>query len=245
MLQGSSLFWNQIQALLKKKVLNSWRNIVLLFIQILIPVSFVSITIIIVRSWGGNKDLPKLTLSIDTYKPTVTTLQADPSLWSNSIQNKIFESYRDQFRNPSRKNAQLDVITSDMIDHYLEKSKEFLARVNNRYLFGASIGQSDITMWFNNQPYHTSAISLSLIHNAILRVVSGKNCSITVSNKPLPFRAESRMMMLQAGNNLGFQLSFNVGFAMAFVASFFVIAYIKERVTKVKSATSSKILIDF
>jgi ATP-binding cassette, subfamily A (ABC1), member 3 len=40
-------------------------------------------------------------------------------------------------------------------------------------------------------------------------------------------------MMLQAGNNMGFQLSFNVGFAMAFVASFFVIVYIKERVTKV------------
>jgi ATP-binding cassette subfamily A (ABC1) protein 3 len=42
------------------------------------------------------------------------------------------------------------------------------------------------------------------------------------------------MMMLQAGNNLGFQLSFNIGFAMAFVASFFVIVYIKERVTKAK-----------
>ena len=41
-------------------------------------------------------------------------------------------------------------------------------------------------------------------------------------------------MMLQAGNNMGFQLSFNIGFAMAFVASFFVIVYIKERVTKAK-----------
>lgn len=219
-----------MQALLKKKVLNSWRNLALLFIQILIPVSFVSITILIVRSWGGNKDLPKLELSINTYSKTQTTLQVDPALWSDSISQKIFENYRIQFREYKK---ELDVITGDMIDHYLNKSKEFLARVNNRYLFGASIGQSNITMWFNNQPYHTTAISLSLIHNAILRTVSGKQCSITVANKPLPFRAESRMMMLQAGNNLGFQLSFNVGFAMAFVASFFVIAYIKERVTKV------------
>jgi ATP-binding cassette, subfamily A (ABC1), member 3 len=63
--------------------------------------------------------------------------------------------------------------------------------------------------------------------------VSGKSCSISVSNEPLPYRAETRMMMLQAGNNMGFQLSFNIGFAMAFVASFYVISYIKERITKV------------
>jgi ATP-binding cassette subfamily A (ABC1) protein 3 len=40
--------------------------------------------------------------------------------------------------------------------------------------------------------------------------------------------------MLQAGNNLGFQLSFHIGFASAFVASFFIIFYIKERVSKAK-----------
>ena len=120
-----------------------------------------------------------------------------------------------------------------MTEYYLNVSNKILTRVNKRYLFGASIGQSNITMWFNNQPYHSSPISLSLIHNAILRAVSERNCSISVSNKPLPFRAESRVMMLQAGNNMGFQLSFNIGFAMAFVASFFVIGYIKERVTKV------------
>lgn len=40
--------------------------------------------------------------------------------------------------------------------------------------------------------------------------------------------------MLQAGNNLGFQLAFNIGFACAFVSAFFIIFYIKERVTKAK-----------
>jgi ATP-binding cassette subfamily A (ABC1) protein 3 len=41
-------------------------------------------------------------------------------------------------------------------------------------------------------------------------------------------------MMTKALSNLGFQLSFNIGFAMAFVASFFVIVYIKEQQTKAK-----------
>lgn len=225
------LYFNQMRALLKKKMLNSKRNFVLLIIQILIPVSFITITILTVRSWGGNKDLPKLTLSINTYKSTVTTLQVDPTLFADSIGNKIFNNYRSQFK--SFTNSRLDVITRDMNDYYLDRSKLLLARLNERFLYGATIGESNITIWFNNQPYHTLPVSLSLIHDAILTTVSGKNCKITVSNEPLPFLAESKMMMLQAGNNMGFQLAFNVGFAMAFVASFFVIAYIKERSVKV------------
>lgn len=204
----------------------------LLIIQILIPVSFITITILTVRSWGGNKDLPKLTLSINTYKSTVTTLQVDKTLFADSIGNKIFDNYRDQFKT-FKSNSRLDIITRDMNEYYLNTSRQFLARLNERFLYGASINDSNITIWFNNQPYHALPISLSLMHDAILKTVSGKNCKITVSNEPLPFMAESRMMMLQAGNNMGFQLSFNIGFAMAFVASFFVIAYIKERSTKV------------
>lgn len=216
---------------MEKKVLNSWRNLLLLIIQIIIPVTFITITIVIVRSWGGNRDLSKLSFSLRTYNPTVTTIQFDPTVWVQSIESKIFENYRDQFANEE---AGVTVINRDMVHHYLAKSKEFLARVNSRYLFGVTIERPNITVWYNNQPYHSSPISLSLLHNAILRTVSGRNCSISVANKPLPYRTESRMMMLQAGNNLGFQLSFNIGFAMAFVASFFIIVYIKERVTKAK-----------
>lgn len=233
LLNGARLFANQFIALMEKKVLNSWRNWLLLFIQTLIPITFITITIVIVRSWGGNKDLPRLDLSLNTYDPTVTTLHINASIWSSSVEAKIFESYRRQFEGLG--NFKLDVVPDgDMIQHYLNKSKEFLARVNNRYLFGVSIERPNITVWYNNQPYHASPISLSLLHNAVLTTVAGRNCTIAVANKPLPYRTESRMMMLQAGNNLGFQLSFNIGFAMAFVASFFIIFYIKERVTKAK-----------
>lgn len=164
----------------------------------------------------------------------MTTVKFDPTTFATSIESQIFENYRKQFATEQRDRFGLEVISGDMVDHYLNKSQQFLSRVNNRYLFGASIESPNITVWFNNQPYHSSAISLSLLHNAILRTVSGRQCSISVSNKPLAYRTESRMMMLQAGNNLGFQLSFNIGFAMSFVASFFIIVYIKERVTKAK-----------
>lgn len=164
----------------------------------------------------------------------MTTIEFDPTTWADSIESKIFENYRQQFADAYRGQFAVDVIASNMTEHYLRKSNEFIARVNARYLFGATIEKSNITVWYNNQPYHASPISLSLLHNAVLKTVAGRKVSIAVSNKPLPYRAESRMMMLQAGNNLGFQLSFNIGFAMAFVASFFIIIYIKERITKAK-----------
>lgn len=40
--------------------------------------------------------------------------------------------------------------------------------------------------------------------------------------------------MSRAHNNLGFQLAYNTGFGMAFVSGFFVIFYIRERITKAK-----------
>ena len=146
LLKGSTLYINQFFALLEKKILNTWRNFILFIIQILIPISYVTITIVIVRSWGGNKDLPNLELSLNTYQPTHTTIQFDPTVWADSIENKIFENYRAQFAELSSDAKSWEVITGDMNEHYLEKAKQFLIRMNKRYLFGATIEKPNITV---------------------------------------------------------------------------------------------------
>lgn len=103
-----------------------------------------------------------------------------------------------------------------------------LVRVNSRYLAGATIRDAmSVVAYFNNQPLHTAPLSLSLVHNAVIRAHLGSDHSITVFNKPLPYTVHSRMKLLQLGGSMGFQLAVNVGFAMAFVASFYVLSYIK------------------
>lgn len=103
-----------------------------------------------------------------------------------------------------------------------------MVRVNSRYLAGATIRDPQrIVAFFNNQPMHTAPLSLSLVHNAVIRAHLGTDHSITVFNQPLPYSADSRMKLLQIGGTMGFQLAVNVGFAMAFVASFYVLSYIK------------------
>lgn len=147
----------------------------------------------------------------------------------------IFTGYREEVQSRGAENR-LDEFHEDIQDHFLNLAKTILVRLNAQYLAGMSLSSngSDIIAWFNNQPFHTTALSISLVHNAMLRATLGSDYSIKVINSPLPFRVESRISMLMAGNNMGFQLATNISFAMAFVSSFYLMFYIKERVSRAK-----------
>lgn len=85
-----------------------------------------------------------------------------------------------------------EVTKEDMNTHYLSKASQFQARVNSRYLFGVSFEENRIVTWFSNQPYHAAPITLLLLQNAVMKTIC-ENCSISVTNRPLAFRAESRV----------------------------------------------------
>lgn len=130
---------------------------------------------------------------------------------------------------------QLDVFDTDMEQHFLDLAKTILVRLNDRYLAGLSlVNDTQIVAWFNNQPWHTTALSLTLIHNAMIKSTLGPDYSVHVTNFPLPFRIESTISLLMMAQNMGFQLATNISFAMAFVSSFYIMFYIKERVSKAK-----------
>lgn len=146
-----------------------------------------------VSTWGGNTDLPKIALSVNTYYPTVTSIQVRENM--TDLQSQIFENYKSQFVKTS-KHLNFDVTSVDMNTHYLSKAKQFQARVNARYLFGVSFEERKIVTWFSNQPYHAAPITLLLAENAVLKTIC-ENCSISMANRPLPYRAESRVSRIQ------------------------------------------------
>lgn len=129
---------------------------------------------------------------------------------------------------------ELDVFDTDIERHYLDLAKTMLVRLNYHYLAGLSVNNTQITAWFNNQPLHTTALSLTLAHNAMIKAILGPDYSIHVKNFPLPFRTESTASLLMAAQNMGSQLAINISFAMAFVSSFYIMFYIMERVSKAK-----------
>lgn len=133
-----------------------------------------------------------------------------------------------QLVSSSDNKASINVITSSLSDYILKLSETILVRINQQYLVGATVlGKNTITAWFNNQAFHTAPLSVGLIHNAIIRARMGSDYGIDVINEPMPYTADTRMEMIQLGGSMGFQLAVNVGFAMAFVAAFYVLAYIR------------------
>lgn len=141
-----------------------------------------------------------------------------------------FYRYATEYGNQIQTNDlhEFERINENFEDYILRLARSMLVRVNKRYLSGASIRDAlRITAYYNNQPMHTAPLSLSLVHNAVIRTHLGTDHSITVYNEPLPYTSRTKMTILQLGGTMGFQLAVNVGFAMAFVASFYVLSYIK------------------
>lgn len=119
------------------------------------------------------------------------------------------------------------VITENIESYILNLSQTMLVWVNRRYVCGASMSDTGrVTAWFNNQPYHSVSVSVGLVHNALVRAQLGPDYQIDVSNAPLPYTTNTRMELVQLAGNMGFQLAINLGFAMAFVAAFYVLTYI-------------------
>lgn len=84
-----------------------------------------------------------------------------------------------------------------------------------------------VTAWFNNQPYHSIPLSLSLVHTALIRAFLGSEFQITVTNAPLPYNLETQKQQVAIAGQLGIVLAVNTAYAMAFVMAFFVLPYIR------------------
>lgn len=110
-------------------------------------------------------------------------------------------------------------------------------RLNREYLAGISMNaDKEYIAWFNTEPFHSTAISLNLAHNALIKTLLGPGYGISVTNKPFEFinKFEKGSVQLRDLTNVGFMLAIFISFAMAFVSSFYIIFYIRERVSEAK-----------
>ncbi|XP_053679934.1 phospholipid-transporting ATPase ABCA3-like [Anopheles nili] len=225
LLGGTSLVWNQLFAMMLKKFISTKRSWVQMLVQALIPIYFVIVTVIIVRTFPGQTDLPPIPINVYNYTATSTVLQA-------SAASPFIDGYRTMFQSFPN-NHRLEVIDKDIVEHILELSNDNIGLVNREYMTAASITNTNHTVWWNPTGFHTAPLALNFMYNAIIKSINS-NFEITIINKPLPFKAETRFTQLQAGNNLGFQISFNTGFAMSFIAALYIMFYIKERTSRAK-----------
>ncbi|XP_035897988.1 ATP-binding cassette sub-family A member 3-like [Anopheles stephensi] len=232
LLEGSRLFFYQLWALFLKKIYQTYRNWFLLVVQVLIPVLFVAVTIAVVRNWGGSGNMPPRAIGLRFYNPSVTLIQMEPEDQIGSLQQRILDNYVRLFRSkpslPLRREEWME-------ETFLQFANTNLMLVNRQFIVGAGILNNNLTAWFNNEALHSPPAALQMMHNALLTTFTeSPGFNISLTNFPLPYTDETRLQLMRTFNNLGFQLAYYTGFAMSFVVGFYVIFYIRERVTKAK-----------
>lgn len=126
----------------------------------------------------------------------------------------------------------LDVVKTslNMMKFYLDSARTDHLKMEKYYLFGATINDT-ITAWFNSIPFHSIPMSLSLVHNAIVRAAVGADRSIYVINEPVPFTPEARQAMLASSTGMGvlqgLTVIITICFAMVYVSAYYVMFYIR------------------
>ena len=231
--KGLNLFLQQLQAMLTKKLLYTVRNWLLFTAQLLIPVAFLAISLVVVQTVPGVTNSKSLPIRLDNYLSTSTLVELTTP--DNILARNLTEIYADQFDSSGHnKYERVDPLNQTMLEYYTERASNDLPGVNLHLLTGVTFRtlptrrrQTDkvlATAWFNNQPYHVPPLTLNLIHNALLVHRTGDSeYRLTVTNHPLPFDDFSKLNNDASSSSLGFQVGFNISFGMAFLAASFVI----------------------
>lgn len=144
-------------------------------------------------------------------------------------------------------NGKLDNCSSSStdVDSYMacigEIPKVGLSLYTDNYIVGATFeanatNVTKIIGHFNNQPYHTPPLTLNLITNSMLKMISqSTDAQINVINHPMPRTfseevAEERSLGVVGG----FQVSGMITIGFSFLIASFATFLIKERVSNAK-----------
>ena len=124
-----------------------------------------------------------------------------------------------------------------LLDH-LHDSNQYSSHSSANSINLSSHMAVDITSYFNNQGFHTPAIALSAVFDAISRTASPVNnnnpVSITTTNHPLPRTSHDQVAGKTSTDYRGFILALHIVIGMAFLSGSFALFIVRERVVRVK-----------
>jgi len=86
---------------------------------------------------------------------------------------------------------------------------------------------TELIGFFNNQPFHAPPLALNFITNALVRMA---NYSIEITNHPFPYSTLDNLKDQGGVLTIGFQVGYNLALAMSFLAGYFILIPIRERI---------------
>ncbi|XP_032221027.2 phospholipid-transporting ATPase ABCA3-like isoform X2 [Nematostella vectensis] len=231
---GLQLAIQRWYAMFVKKFLHSRRHKLSIISQLLLPLVFTLMALINAKTFPQPEDSPALHLNVSDFGKNVVLYKGPTDKWSSAMM--YARSYKDQFIGSEAKTV---LVRDNMSDFIIAEGKRIgLGTFNLHHLVAASFTQEDaslvnVTAWFNNQALHSTAVALAAVHNGLLQNALGRNHSISTTNHPLPRTTKDTIDDLSR-NGVGFLISFNMLFGMAFLASSFVVFLVQERTNKAK-----------
>uniref|UniRef100_A0A8C0N4H2 ABC transporter domain-containing protein n=1 Tax=Canis lupus familiaris TaxID=9615 RepID=A0A8C0N4H2_CANLF len=213
---GWSLNCQQFYAMFIKRAMFSWRNWSLILMQIL---GFLGIVYFLMKGIEiiRTKTEPAREMDLEQYGQTIVPLSiaVDSDFTRNLTKNlEILLKAKKQ---------KLQEVKGDLTE-YLGQSQECIYSCIIALSFQPTRRQTEVTIWFNNQAYHSPPLSLTVLDNIIFMALSGPNASITVSNKPQPLNALGTLNIV----------ALNLFFGMSIFVSSFCLLTVTERITKAK-----------
>lgn len=247
---GVSLFTQQLYAMFVKRVINTLRSWLLMSSQLLVPVLFTIMALIVIRTLPGAGDSPPLRLDLSRLPNTVVAYSTDVNATGRRLADAYASYLREHFS--SVQLAYVNEISGyeadpDILRYLVSEGERSIATYNKHYSIACEMSgdinltasnehiPAKATVLFNNQGYHAAAISLNTFANALLQRVSGlRSISLLAVNHPMPQTASETVNDEVTRSFEGFAISVNLQFGMSFLAASFVLFLIRERAIKSK-----------
>lgn len=236
------LYLQQFKGMFIKRVLHTFRNLLLAVSQVLIPLLFVIVALTVIKTLPGPEDSPPLKLDMSYFKDNTVVYRG-----ANRTQElELAGLYAWQYHTKEFPN----IVTKDVgeqsgfedrtVEEYLiHEAERSISAYNSKYLIAADFtnksDETSATAFFNNQGFHTPGITLNALDTAIMKYATN-NSEVTIStvNHPLPRTVKEQVQDQFMQGFEGNIISFNMMFGMSFLASSFVVFLIKERTSKAK-----------
>ena len=237
------LVFYQFRALCVRRFKNVCREPFIPVLQAIIPFLLLGSIIPLVQKSEMFQGRPPLRLSLSPFgRSTVVYGVADSN--NDTAALAVAKLYREQVYSDALKVEYLNEMpghtTGDNVHDYLmEKGKRDAHAYSYRTFVAAefrSVGKDmSVTAFFNFQAYHTSAISLTLVDNALLKHYVGQDYSIETTNHPIEITNEQGVSMYDVAS-AGLMLVIGIAIIIPATMPSYTLFALSERSNGVKDA---------
>lgn len=214
------------------------------FNQLYIPIFITVFLCLTIFKHLDTTDMPPLHLNLSHFAAPIVPLQLLHARTDVNAVSNLSRCYSHVVN--SGRGSVVEVYNDTGMDNYLLKIANLsLDNYNSRYLIGATVDavpgmnskeeEARIVGWFNNNAYHSIAISLSYITNAVMQCFGQPGHSIEVVNHPLPQSLKEKLGQISRDSFIVPLISsIFMSFGMGIVISTFAVFVVWERVSGAK-----------